>query len=106
RFVRDGPIGKRATTRNSVFRCHAEIVGMKSPGLSAIDSRATADTRRVVVIIEFMRSHNSRPAFGIDEDARVSVKFWTSVVSVNRETLIAEMIAANVGKTQLASSFE
>jgi hypothetical protein len=79
---------------------------MKPPGLSAIDSRATADTRRVVVIIKFMRSHNSRLAFGIDEDARVSVKLRTSVVSVDRETLIAEMIAAHVGKTQLASSFE
>ena len=79
---------------------------MKSPRLSAINSRAASDTRRIVVIIEFMRSHNSRRAFRIDEDSWVSVELWTSIVSVDRETLIPQMIAAHVGKTQFASSFE
>jgi hypothetical protein len=53
-----------------------------------------------------MRSHNSRPAFRIDEDPRVSIELWTRIVSVDRETLIPQMIAAHVGKTQFASAFE
>ena len=79
---------------------------MKTPCLRSVNTCSTSDAGGIVVVIKLMRFDQSRPPVGIDEDARITNQLRTSVMTIDREPLIAQLIATDVCKTQHWTSFQ
>ena len=54
------------------------------------------DAGCIVVVIKLMRFDYSRLPLRIDEDARIADQLRPSVMTIDRETLITQVIAAHV----------
>src|ERR1700741_2594757 len=98
-LIRDGPIGKRASVGHAILARHSKVVGVKSPRLRAVNSRSAAEARSIVVVIEFVRLNDSRPAVRIDKYTRVTNYVRTSVMTVDSEPLITELVATDISES-------
>ena len=64
--------------------------------MRAVDSRSASEARSIVVVIKFVRLNDSRPAVRIDKDSRITNYVRTSVMTIDSEPLITEMVSTDI----------
>jgi hypothetical protein len=69
---------------------------MKTPGLRSVNAGSASDAGGIIVVIRLVRCDYSRTAFRIDEDARIANQCRTSVMPIDSDPLITQVIATHV----------
>ena len=101
-LITDWPIGQRTAGGNAIDAGHAEVLWHKSPGLPGIHAGAAAQTSGVVLIAALVRANHA----AVVAAARIAFNIGPSVVSIMRQPLIAEVVAAHILKGQRRAAFQ
>ena len=91
--IGDGPVDQARSRRDAIAAGHAEIVGMKAPGLPAIDQRAAAHAGGIVAIGDGMDRLVMLDTIRRHHDARPIVGRGAGIVAIDRVAVIAQMVA-------------
>ena len=104
--VANRPVSEGAAVGHAVTRGHAEIVGVKAPRLHAPHTRTAADGEGVELIACVVGEHGVWVARCVDKDPRMPGGVGCGVVAVERQAMVAEVVAGNLGVGEGATAFE
>ena len=104
--VANRPVSEGAAVGHAVTRGHAEIVGVKAPRLHAPHTRTTADGECVELIACVVGENGVWDAHAVDEDPLMPGGIGCGVVAVERQAMVAEVVAGNLGVGEGATAFE